>query len=172
MRPITIAMLALPIAACSGTSETARRDLPVFPRYDNDSGIRMTALLFGKLVVRHGCLALDILRPQGHDNDVPTFLIWQREAGISRDARGIYVHDDETGAMIRPGDRVIGGGGGIGSDMPPAGDGYDFGAGKPGCVSRNRTWVNTQVTPDLPPACSGNYVAFHGFHVMPSDMRP
>jgi hypothetical protein len=132
----------------------------------------MTAQLFGKLAVRHNCLALDVLRRQAGDDDTPTFLVWQPEAHIGRDARGIYVRDDMTGAVIRPGDRVVGGGGGIGSDMPSARGGQDFAADKPGNVPRDRAWVNAQVTPDLPPACRGHYVAFHSFRVMPPDMQP
>ena len=173
MRPVAIAvLLALAVAACTASPETSRQDLPVFPRYDRDSGIRMTAMLFGRLVVRHTCLALDVLRPQDGDDDTPTYLVWQPEARIGRDARGIYVRDDSTGAVIRPGERVIGGCGGIASDMPPAGNGRDFEADPPGYVPRDRKWVNTQVTPDLPPACRGNYVAFHGFRVLPPGMRP
>ena len=173
MRPVALALLLiLSMSACSSSPKPARSDLPVFPRYDRDSGIRMTAQLFGRLVVRHGCLALDVLRRQGADDDVPTFLIWQPEAHIGRDSRGIYVRDDRTGSVIRPGDRVIGGGGGIGSDVPPSGGGQDFNAAKADPVRRDRTWINKQVTPDLPPACSGNYVAFHGFRVMPVGMRP
>lgn len=148
-------MAALLIASsCTRDDPT----LPIAPHLDHDDGVMMQAGLHGRLAIRHNCLV--VLQP---DNGKTAFTpIWNDAADIGRDERGIYVRDRASGAVIRPGDRVAGGGGFIASDPPQAtSNTFD-----PPAEIRDRAWVNRDVSPDLPPACDGAYATFHSFRVM------
>lgn len=159
MRRILAALAVLTIVpSCS----VADPDLPIAPHLDHDEGVMMQAELFGRLAVRHTCLVVLSLTPDEERPTVAFTPIWNHDAEVGRDTRGIYVRSRSSGAIIRPGDRVSGGGGFIASDPPYPND-RDM---DPNPEVRDRAWVNRRVTPDLPPACGGDYATFHSFEVL------
>jgi hypothetical protein len=153
--------LLWPLAAAAMVGGCTRVDqnLPIAPHLDHEDGVRTQAALFGRLAIRNKCLVLLALDGRGEVAFTP---IWHEEAEVGRDGRGIVVRDRSSGAVIRPGDRVIGGGGFIASDPAPSNErSFDDHA-----EVRDHAWLNRRVSPDLPPACGGHYATFYSFRVM------
>lgn len=102
------AALPLLLAGCAAPP-TEPLAAPAFPQHrpTAEERILLTAGVGGVLVQRGRCLGFG-------DRDRFVAIVWPETARLSFDRRGLLVHDLESGAEIRLGDRIDGGGGGAG----------------------------------------------------------
>lgn len=115
LRLTALAACMATLVACSAPAAAPVPALPAFPAYKpsppESERIYMMAAIRGRLVQRGRCLGIAPFQGGRF-----TTIIWPETAVLGRDPRGLYVIDRPSGAVLRPGDRFIGGGG----ELPPA----------------------------------------------------
>lgn len=146
LRATAIATTALCLLGCQHSPKQIAEVAPL-AKFVPKFLFRGSARLGGTIGIYATCIVL--IEDDGH-RSVP---IWTAAARLERDGEGWLIRDLTSGEVLRPGDRVVGGGGVlIGRD----GSGW------------SRSQVNAVVDPDIPENCGGGVVSFHSFHSLHS----